>query len=163
MSTALIFWLKWKVRPFFKPAFRARSAGQIGFLIGGHFWPFLAIFGHFWPFFGHLLVISRVIYGYSLDFWTKMKNKTIFGNGIPGPFGWSNRFFGQWPFSVIFGDFWWFFGYLASTVRHSAVLRVVSNTILGARSVAGLNWTLGPRPGAQNWGLLVFSGLFAIF
>ena len=26
---------------------------------------------------GHLLVISRLICGYSLDFWTKMKNKTI--------------------------------------------------------------------------------------
>ena len=80
-------------------AFRARLAGQIGFLIDGRFWRFLVIF----------------------------------------------------------------FCHLASTVRHSAVLRVVSNTILGARSVAGLNWTLGPRPGAQNWGLLVFSGLFAIF
>ena len=82
----------------------------IGFLIFfavfGHFWPFLAIFGHFWPFFGHLLVISRVIYGYSLDFWTKMKNKTIFGNGIPSPFRWSNWFFDQWPFLAIFGDFW---------------------------------------------------------
>ena len=69
-------------------------------------WPFLAVFGHFWPFFGHLLVISRVIYEYSLDFWTKMKNKTIFGNGIPSPFGWLNRFFGRWPFLAIFGDFW---------------------------------------------------------
>ena len=64
---------------------------------------------------------------------------------------------------VIFGNFLAIFLGTASTVRHSAVLRVVSNTVLGARSVAGLNWTLGPRPGAQNWGLLVFSGLFAIF
>merc|ERR1712020_703401 len=57
---------------------------------------------------GHLLVASRLICGYSLDFWTKMKNKTIFGNGIPSPFGWSNRFFGRWPFLAIFGDFWLF-------------------------------------------------------
>ena len=64
---------------------------------------------------------------------------------------------------MIFGNFLAIFLDTASTVRHSAVLRVVSNTVLGTRSVAGLKWTLGPRPGAQNWGLLVFSGLFAIF
>ena len=71
-----------------------------------------------------------------------------------------------WRFLVIFGDFWQFLAIFlgtASYVRHSAVLRVVSNTVLGARSVAGLKWTLGPRPGAQNWGLLVVSGLSAIF
>ena len=68
-----------------------------------------------------------------------------------------------WRFLVIFGDFLAIFLGTASTVRHSAVLRVVSNTVLGARSVAGLKWTLGPRPGAQNWGLLVVSGLSAIF
>ena len=50
VSTALIFGLKWKIRPFLEMAFRARSAGQIGFLIGGRFWRFLAIFGDFWWF-----------------------------------------------------------------------------------------------------------------
>ena len=43
-------------------------------------------------------------------------------------------FFDQWPFLAIFGDFWRFFGHFlgtASTVRHSAVLRVVSYTVLG--------------------------------
>ena len=66
-------------------------------------------------------------------------------------------------FLVILCDFLAIFLGTASTVRHSAVLRVVSNTVLGTRSVAGLKWTLGPRPGAQNWGLLVVSGLSAIF
>ena len=51
----------------------------------------------------------------------------------------------------------------ASTVHHEAVQRVVSIAILGTRFVARLKWTLGLRPGAQNWGLLVFSGIFAIF
>ena len=60
---------------------------------------------------------------------------------------------------MIFGDFLAIFLGTASTVRHSAVLRVVSNTVLGA----GLKWTLRPRPGAQNWGLLVVLGLSAIF
>ena len=44
VSTALIFGLKWKIRPFLEMAFRARSAGQISFLIGGRFWRFLVIF-----------------------------------------------------------------------------------------------------------------------
>ena len=42
---------------------------------------------------GHLLVVSRLICEYSLDFWTKIKSKTIFGNGIMSPFGWLNHFF----------------------------------------------------------------------
>ena len=40
-------------------AFQARSAGQIGFLVGGRFWRFLAIFGDFWWFFGYLASTVR--------------------------------------------------------------------------------------------------------
>ena len=64
---------------------------------------------------------------------------------------------------MISGHFLAIFLGTASTVRHSAVLRAVSSTVLGARSVAGLKWTLGPHPGAQNWDLLVVLGLSAIF
>ena len=55
---------------------------------------------------GHLLVVSRLICEYSLDFWTKIKSKTIFGNGIMSPFCWLNQFFDPWPFLAIFDHFW---------------------------------------------------------
>ena len=49
---------------------------------------------------------SRLICGYSLDFWTKIKSKTIFGNGIMSLFGLLNHFFDPWPFLANFDHFW---------------------------------------------------------
>ena len=65
-----IFGLGTKVRPFLEMAYQAGLDGSFGFLIGGHFWPFLAIFGHFsgpfLPIFGfnHKSVFIRVFYAY---------------------------------------------------------------------------------------------------
>ena len=46
-AISAIFGLGTKVRPFLEMAYRAGLDGSFGFLTGGHFWPFLALFGPF--------------------------------------------------------------------------------------------------------------------